>query len=114
MPTGSSAASSVSAVGHFCFSGFLPTALLLSAAVFIEMDDLEETVRKFVSVVSKVSEDQINPATQLGTDLGMDSLDRVELAMALEEHFRISLDDGEICGTSSVEDTAALVRASLV
>lgn len=42
-----------------------------------------------------VNEDQVTPAAKLMEDLGADSLDAVELVMAIEEEFGIEVPDDE-------------------
>lgn len=51
----------------------------------------------------------ITTATKFAEDLGADSLDVVELAMAMEEEFSIALDDSEIEKLVTVEDVVNLV-----
>lgn len=43
-------------------------------------------------------------------DLGCDSLDQVELVMAVEEVYEIDLHDDELDGIETVGDFAALIR----
>jgi acyl carrier protein len=53
------------------------------------MSTLEEKVKKIIAEQLSVSEDQITPGASFVEDLGADSLDTVELVMALEEEFEI-------------------------
>jgi len=57
------------------------------------MSSLEEKVKKIIAEQLSVSEDQITPAASFVEDLGADSLDTVELVMALEEEFGIEIPD---------------------
>ena len=55
--------------------------------------------------------DEILPETELDYDLGLDSLDMVEITMELEERFDISIEDEEIANVKTVLDIVELVIA---
>jgi len=57
------------------------------------MSSLEDKVKKIIAEQLSVSEDQITPEASFVEDLGADSLDTVELVMALEEEFEIEIPD---------------------
>ena len=59
------------------------------------MKDIEEKVKKIVCEQLDVSEEDIVPEAILVDDLGADSLDQVELIMAMEEEFDISIPDDD-------------------
>ncbi len=52
-----------------------------------------KTVQKIVVEQLEVKEDEVTPQANFATDLGADSLDVVELVMALEEEFEIEIPD---------------------
>ena len=54
--------------------------------------------KKCAVEVLSVSEDQVVPDARFGDDLDADSLDLVELVMALEEEFDISVPGGGVGG----------------
>ena len=56
---------------------------------------IEERVKKVVEEQLSVSQDQITREASFIDDLGADSLDTVELVMALEEEFGIEIPDEE-------------------
>ena len=56
---------------------------------------LEERVKKIISEQLGVEEDEVVPDAAFVDDLGADSLDTVELVMALEEEFDIEIPDDE-------------------
>ncbi|MCC8373692.1 acyl carrier protein [Photorhabdus sp. HUG-39] len=58
------------------------------------MENLENRVKSVVAEQLGIPETQILN-TQTFEELGADSLDNVELIMALEEHFGITIDDEE-------------------
>ena len=56
-----------------------------------------------------VAADQVNPDAKMIEDLGADSLDAVELVMAIEEEFGIEVPDEEAEKLSTVGDIIAYV-----
>jgi len=56
---------------------------------------IEERVKKIVAEQLGVKEDQLNNEASFVDDLGADSLDTVELVMALEEEFDTEIPDEE-------------------
>jgi acyl carrier protein len=57
------------------------------------MDEIEAKVRKVVSGQLGVNESEIMNNSSFVDDLGADSLDRVEMIMALEDEFKIEIPD---------------------
>ncbi|AKG23330.1 acyl carrier protein [Calothrix sp. 336/3] len=55
--------------------------------------DIFEKVKKIVADQLSVEADTIKPQSNFANDLGADSLDTVELVMALEEEFDIEIPD---------------------
>ena len=59
------------------------------------MSNIEDRVKKIVAEQLGVKEDEVNNASSFVDDLGADSLDTVELVMALEEEFGTEIPDVE-------------------
>lgn len=59
------------------------------------MSNIEERVKKIIVEQLGVSEDEVTPEASFVDDLGADSLDTVELVMALEEEFDTEIPDEE-------------------
>ena len=57
------------------------------------MSSIDERVKKIVAEQLGVKEDEIQNSASFVEDLGADSLDTVELVMALEEEFDIEISD---------------------
>ncbi|MGK7932817.1 MAG: acyl carrier protein [Microcystaceae cyanobacterium] len=58
-------------------------------------EEIFATVKKIVIEQLEVDEDKVTPDANFADDLGADSLDTVELVMALEEEFDIEIPDEE-------------------
>jgi acyl carrier protein len=69
--------------------------------------------RKCVVEVLSVSEDQVVPDAKFGDDLDADSLDLVELIMALEEEFDVEVPEEELEGIGTVGQAFDLVVGKL-
>jgi acyl carrier protein len=60
-----------------------------------------------------IDENKIVPSALLKDDLAIDSLGQVELALALEDTFELSLSDAELDDTATVSDLVSLIESSL-
>ena len=63
--------------------------------------------------VLQVDANKVTPDARFGDDLDADSLDLVELVMALEEQFDITVDESELEGVETVEQAFELVTSKL-
>jgi acyl carrier protein len=59
----------------------------------IAMATVDERVKKIIAEQLGVEEAEVTPEASFVEDLGADSLDTVELVMALEEEFEIEIPD---------------------
>ena len=66
--------------------------------------ELIEKVKEILSKQLEVSVDEIQLANSLQEDLGADSLDVVEIVMALEDEFSIEIADEETAKIKTVDD----------
>jgi acyl carrier protein len=71
---------------------------------------LEEKVKKIIIDQLGVDEAEVTPEAKFIDDLGADSLDTVELVMALEEEFGIEIPDEEAEKIGTVQDAIAYIR----
>ena len=65
---------------------------------------ITKDIQKIVAELLSVDTEEVTLSARLVEDLNADSLDAVELAMALEEHFEITVEDEEIERMHSVSD----------
>lgn len=65
---------------------------------------VEEKIKKIICEQLEVNEEDVVPEASFVDDLGADSLDQVELIMAMEEEFDISISDEEAEKIVTVRD----------
>jgi len=70
-----------------------------------------ERVLSVVKDFGKVEEGKLSPTAHFNKDLGLDSLDAVEVVMALEEEFAIEIPDAEADRILSVGDAVTYITA---
>ncbi|HEY9037161.1 MAG TPA: acyl carrier protein [Pseudomonadales bacterium] len=75
------------------------------------MSSIEERVRKIVAEQLGVKEDDIQNSASFVEDLGADSLDTVELVMALEEEFETEIPDEQAEKITTVQQAIDYVQA---
>lgn len=77
------------------------------------MSSIEERVKKIVVEQLGVEEDQVTADASFIDDLGADSLDTVELVMALEEEFDCEIPDEEAEKIATLAQATSYVEANL-
>jgi acyl carrier protein len=80
--------------------------------VLMERDDIMEKVKSVIVDQLSVDEADVTEDASFIDDLGADSLDIVELVMALEEEFGISIPDEEAENIKTVGDAIAYIEAA--
>ena len=75
-------------------------------------ENITEKVTEIIVEQLGVSADQVKPESNLIDDLGADSLDAVELVMAVEEEFGIEVPDEEAEKLRSVGDIISHVEGA--
>ena len=77
------------------------------------MSNIQERVKKIVVEQLGVSDDEVTPNASFVDDLGADSLDTVELVMALEEEFECEIPDEDAEKITSVQQAVDYVKANV-
>lgn len=72
---------------------------------------IEEKVKHIIAEQLSVEESQVKPEASFINDLGADSLDTVELIMALEEEFGIEISDEEAEKIQTVQAAIDFIKA---
>ena len=75
------------------------------------MSTVEERVKKIVVEQLGVKEDDVTSAASFVDDLGADSLDTVELVMALEEEFKTEIPDEDAETITTVQQAVDYVNS---
>ena len=76
-------------------------------------ENIFETVRRTLAKQLEISPDLINENTRIVDDLGADSLDIVELIMALEESYNIIITNDDASELLTIGQIAAFIEKQL-
>jgi NADH dehydrogenase (ubiquinone) 1 alpha/beta subcomplex 1 len=74
--------------------------------------DAAEVTERIIAVVKKfdqIDSSKVTPETKFATDLGLDSLDIVEVVMAIEDEFAIEIPDQEADKILSIADAVSYI-----
>ena len=74
------------------------------------MENVEQRVKKIIAEQLGVNETEIKSESSFVDDLGADSLDTVELVMALEEEFECEIPDEEAEKITTVQQAVDYVK----
>jgi acyl carrier protein len=72
-------------------------------------EDVVETMREVLSSELNVDQEKVTVDARFKEDLDADSLELVEVVMALEEKFGIEIQDDEVAGLKTVGEAVDLV-----
>ncbi|MBI1195861.1 MAG: acyl carrier protein [Gammaproteobacteria bacterium] len=75
------------------------------------MSDIQERVKKIVVEQLGVKEEEVTTEASFVDDLGADSLDTVELVMALEEEFECEIPDEDAEKITTVQQAIDFISA---
>ena len=75
------------------------------------MSNVEERVKKLICEQLGVKEEEVSSDASFVEDLGADSLDTVELVMALEEEFETEIPDEEAEKITTVKEAIDYILA---
>jgi acyl carrier protein len=76
------------------------------------MASVEEKVKHIIVEQLGVDEDEVKPEASFVDDLGADSLDVVELVMALEEEFEMEISDEDAEKLATVQQAIEYIKAN--
>lgn len=70
-----------------------------------------ERIKKLIAEQLFLDEGSVSGESQFVDDLGADSLDIVQMLIAMENEFGVSFDDDEITSIKTVNDAVNLIKA---
>lgn len=74
------------------------------------MDNIQEKVIQIASDALNTDKSKISANSKLVDDLGADSLDQVELVMAMEEEFDCTIPDEDASKLITIADTVEYIK----
>ncbi|MGE4547039.1 MAG: acyl carrier protein [Desulfurella sp.] len=77
------------------------------------MSSIADQVKEIIKEQLGVEEEEIKPEAKFIEDLGADSLDTVELVMAMEEKFGIEIPDSDAEKILTVQDAISYVESHI-
>lgn len=79
----------------------------------MDFEDLQQRLKKLLVDRCGVHEEVIRPDASLQADLGLDSLDAVEFAIAIEDEFDVRILDEDMKRLATVSDALAVIQRLL-
>ncbi|MCF8566559.1 acyl carrier protein [Alicyclobacillus tolerans] len=76
----------------------------------LSKEEIERRVRKIVSNYLQVAPEQVKLSSHLVDDLGADSLDLTELAVAFEDEFQVEIPDSEFAKMMTISGVVEAVK----
>jgi NADH dehydrogenase (ubiquinone) 1 alpha/beta subcomplex 1, acyl-carrier protein len=76
---------------------------------FLSADEVTERIMGVVKNFDQVDPTKVTAATKFADDLGLDSLDIVEVVMAIEDEFAIEIPDTEADAIASIGDAVEYI-----
>jgi len=73
------------------------------------MQDVFALVRRITARTLRVDESRVEMSSRFKQDLAADSINLVEIAMAIEQEFGITLEDDEVANINTVADAVSYI-----
>jgi NADH dehydrogenase (ubiquinone) 1 alpha/beta subcomplex 1, acyl-carrier protein len=80
-----------------------------AGATFLDPKEVSDRIISVVKNFDKVDAAKVTPEAKFTEDLGLDSLDSVEVVMAIEDEFAIEIPDAEADKIASVSDAVEYI-----
>lgn len=75
------------------------------------MSEVEAKIKSIIAEQLGVTEEDVKPESSFSDDLRADSLDMVELVMAIEDAFHVELPEDKVEGIKTVQNAIDYVNA---
>lgn len=76
-------------------------------------EEIYLSVREILTRLLKISENEVQKGSILSDDLGIDSVESLDLVFALEDKFKIKVTEKEMAEPRSVNDIINLVQSKI-
>src|SRR5881392_330273 len=93
-----------------CGTGRNPARVTPTEQIFMAEKSIEEKVKDIIVEQLGVNPEQVTPQASFIEDLGVDSLDIVELVMAFEEEFSVEVPDEDAEKLQTVGDVIKYIQ----
>ena len=90
-----------------------PTQPTAQHTEFMSEEEIEEKVKDIIAKELGVNPEQVTQTASLSEDLGADSLDTVELVMAIEQEFSVDVPDDAAEKLRTVGDVVKYIEGKL-
>jgi len=81
----------------------------LNSQTFLSPSEVTDRIVAVVQNFDKIDASAVTPESTFSEDLGLDSLDAVEVVMAIEDEFAIEIPDAEADKIASVSDAVEYI-----
>ncbi|MBQ3656887.1 MAG: acyl carrier protein [Bacteroidales bacterium] len=75
--------------------------------------EIEETVKKFLVEELEIDEDKIAPEARLKDDMGIDSLDFVDIVVIVDKEFGFKIKPEEMAGIVTLNDFCSFIEKNV-
>ena len=72
---------------------------------------MKEEIKKIIAKQLRIDASKISDSSNLLDDLGVDSLEMIEVVMAIEERFGLSVPDEDLVKLKTVDDAVAYIKS---
>jgi acyl carrier protein len=73
-------------------------------------DNVEKEITAIIAEISGIDEDEMSSDTKLADDLDIDSIKSIEIVVAIEKKYKISIRDEDIPGITTVKQVIDLTK----
>ena len=73
-------------------------------------NDIFEKLKAIAVNQIGIDEEKVTPESDIIKDLGLDSLDIVDMLMSVEETFGVTIDDGDVAEMKTVADVVKFIE----
>ena len=87
--------------------------MFADAGTALTRDEIQTRAMDVLKLFDKVNPEKVSSESHFVNDLGLDSLDVLEIVMALEDEFGIEISDEEAEKVFTVEDAVELISKAL-